>query len=215
MLPLLMLAPLGVRAAMIDDSTKWLAALVLMLQAAALVWVGWGLAWPGPTEMRRRKVRLGACAMAIGAVALLWWFEPKGLLMAAALPHAITYSALLLVFVRSMMPGQTPLITIAATRIRGPLPDVLLRYTRNVTSAWCVFCAMQLVLSAMLGGLAMLHLLSFEVWRQFVTVWSLPLVAVMFLAEYGVRRWLHSDQNPTGLIETFRGMRRAGHGRGH
>ena len=60
---------------------------------------------------------------------------------------------------------------------------------------------------------ALVHFGSFETWRQFVTVWSLPLVGVMFLGEYGVRHWLHAAQKPTGLIDTIRGMRRAGPGR--
>ena len=68
----------------------------------------------------------------------------------------------------------------------GALSPPLARYTRNVTLAWTVFFAAQLLTSALLYCLAPL-----TVWSLFVNVLNAPLIAVMFGTEYLIRLWRH------------------------
>src|ERR1700744_4611034 len=59
----------------------------------------------------------------------------------AALGHWALYTSLLVTFALTLRPGQTPLITGMAYRLHGALSDEMIRYTRQVTIAWCVFFA--------------------------------------------------------------------------
>ncbi len=82
------------------------------------------------------------------------------------------------------------------------MPDKVMRYTRRVTIAWCVFFAMQLGVSA-----GLLIMAPAAVWSSFVNLWNLPLAVAMILAEYSVRVVLFWREPRTGLIATLAGMR--------
>src|SRR5687767_3680733 len=86
------------------------------------------------------------------------------------LPHAAINLFLLWVFGRTLRGGREPLITAFARRIHGDVPPDMEPYTRGVTAAWCLFFAIQVLLSALLLAVAPLH-----VWSLFVNVLSLPL----------------------------------------
>src|SRR5687768_16636184 len=94
-------------------------------------------------------------------------------------PHAAVNLFLMWVFGRTLLHRREALITGFARRIHGPLPPDIESYTRRITAAWCIFFAIQVFLSAMLLAVAPL-----DVWSLFVNVLSLPLVALMFVAEY-------------------------------
>ena len=125
-----------------------------------------------------------------------------GLLVAAGAGHAILYAALLGVFAASMRPGRISLVTTVASRVNPHFHSGMKPYTRGVTVAWCVFFAAQLVASALLlaadPGL----------WRAFVTTLHAPLVAVMAVGEYLVRRWRWRHEHYTSLGDTIRGVAR-------
>ena len=124
-----------------------------------------------------------------------------GLLAGAGAAHALLYTGLLLVFARTLRPGQTALVTSLASRINPGFHAGMVPYTRAVTAAWALFFASQLVVSAVLLGIDP------PLWRLFVTALHLPLVLAMTLAEFAVRRlrWRHES---VGLLETIRGTRR-------
>ncbi len=160
----------------------------------------------GTTVLRRGgAVRILGLA-AVGVLAVLTaarLAEPDrlalpDLLAASGLSHMMIHASLLAVFAHSLQPGRTPLVTILARRIRGPLVPEIARYTRRVTQAWCLFFGGQLVVSA---GLFLFAPVS--VWSLFVNVLDGPSVLLMFAAEYAVRRVHLRDQphmSPLALV---------------
>ena len=62
------------------------------------------------------------------------------------------------------------------------------RFTRNLTIAWCVFFAAQLIASALLFAFAAL-----ATWSLFVNLLNLPLLALMFAGQFVYRRVRHPD----------------------
>jgi uncharacterized membrane protein len=93
-----------------------------------------------------------------------------------------------LVFGRTLIAAREPLITGFARRVHGSLPPEMETYTRHVTIAWCVFFIAQPAISAALLAWAPL-----DAWSFFVNVLNLPLLALMFAAEYlyRVTRYRH------------------------
>jgi uncharacterized membrane protein len=135
-------------------------------------------------------------------VLLLSRFTGGGPVVAAAVPHAMAYLALLALFAASLQPGREAVITILARRSRGYLPADVVRYTRRVTLAWCGFFGAQL-----LGSLGLLLLAPLQVWSLFINLCNLPLVGVMLCAEYGYRQWRHAARPPERLSDMFRIVR--------
>lgn len=106
-----------------------------------------------------------------------------GSVTVSALGYWILYSGLLLTFALTLRPGREALITGIARRLHGTIGDEVARYTRRVTVAWCCFFAIQLTTSIALFLFAPL-----VVWSFFVNVVDIPLVVLMFVAEYLCRR---------------------------
>jgi uncharacterized membrane protein len=134
---------------------------------------------------------LGAGAVAFSAVAFL--AGRYSFFAAAGIPYVAAYVTLLAIFGASLQPGREPVITALSRRIHGGVmrPDVAV-YTRRVTIAWCCFFAGQLIVS-----LALFFFASEVAWSFYVNVLDLPLIAVMFGAEYlyrltHLRDWPHS-----------------------
>ena len=86
-----------------------------------------------------------------------------------------------------------------------PLPRGVAVYTRRVTQAWSLFFAGQLVTSA-----ALLAFAPRPVWSLFVNVLDLPLVALMFVAEYACRLRLVSREHRVGPLAALRAFGRRG-----
>jgi hypothetical protein len=112
-----------------------------------------------------------------------------GFVTVLAITHWSIYGGLLLTFALTLRPGRDALITAMARRLHGAISTELVVYTRRVTWAWCCFFATQLTASVLLFLFAPI-----VVWSFFVNVLDLPLVAVMFLAEYKCR--LRCLRNP-------------------
>ncbi len=119
--------------------------------------------------------------------------------------HAVAYASLLIWFGMSLRPGREPLVTSFARRVRLSMPEKVVRYTRQVTIAWCVFFAMQLAVSATLLLLAPASL-----WSAFVSLLNVPLLAAMVLGEFGVRMILFRNEARTGLLATVFAWRQGG-----
>jgi uncharacterized membrane protein len=92
--------------------------------------------------------------------------------------------ALAWMFGRTLTLGREPLCTRLATMVHGPLAAPVARYTRQVTLAWVLFFAGIAAVSTLLFTTT-----SIVVWSTFANYVSLPLVAVMFMAEYACRRF--------------------------
>jgi uncharacterized membrane protein len=109
------------------------------------------------------------------------------------------YSIMAFTFGRSLRNGSVPLCTQLADKVHGPLSARELRYTRQVTLAWAIFFLANLAATFVLFEFAPLR-----VWSVFVNFCSLPLILLMFAAEYAVRRRVLPQVQSSGLIATLR-----------
>lgn len=90
------------------------------------------------------------------------------------------------------------MVTQIAQRMNSIFHDGMYEYTRSVTAAWSVFFAGQLLVSATL-------LLTNEAWWAFyVSTLHMPLVVLMAVGEYLVRRRRFRGKKLTGLLDTIR-----------
>lgn len=109
-------------------------------------------------------------------------------------------AVLLLTFARTLARGHTPLCVKFAEIInQGPLPLAHEVYARQVTIAWVIFFGMIIVVSTVLFFLAPL-----SVWSFFVNFLTLPLVGLMFVVEYLVRRRLLDDLPAGNVLDAIR-----------
>ena len=112
-----------------------------------------------------------------------WQASEQGVLFVAQ--HAGTNLALCGVFGLTLLGDREPLITRFARILRrDDMPPPVLAYTRKATLAWTVFFAVVATVSVLLYLLAPL-----TVWSAFANLISAPLVGLMFVGEYAVRRY--------------------------
>jgi uncharacterized membrane protein len=109
------------------------------------------------------------------------------------------YAIMAFGFGRSLLKGRVPLCTQLADKIHGPLSSAELRYTRKVTIAWVVFFLLNMAVTALLFAFAPLR-----IWSLFVNFLSVPLILLMFGAEYAVRRRALPQVQTSSLIATLR-----------
>jgi len=104
---------------------------------------------------------------------LIFWMQDIGLML-----------VLMITFGRTLLAGRKPLCVHFAEMINGgTLPPEHERYARRVTVAWVIFFALMMLTSTLLFFLAPL-----ATWSIFVNFLTLPLVALMFVLEFMVRR---------------------------
>ncbi|MGQ2980936.1 MAG: hypothetical protein ACT6Q9_14700 [Polaromonas sp.] len=123
------------------------------------------------------------------------------------LQHAGMQGLLGLAFGRSLRAGQVPMVSRFAAVIHGSLSPALERYTRQVTWAWTLYFALMTSLSLLLFWLAPV-----TVWSVFANLLNLPLLILMFAAEYGARVVLLPASDRSGPLEAIRAWRQAGTG---
>lgn len=196
-------APVANHIVVITGHGVAVAVTLAVLQAIA---VGVIIAGVGGAGRRRRLAVLASVSMlAILALGLLR--SPAfGLRLAAGASHALLYVSLLAVFAATLLPGRTPLITLIAQRLNPRFHAGMLPYTRRVTVAWCLFFAGQLVVSLLLFCFAPARW-----WSLFINGLNVPLVVLMFLGEYAIRRYWFPDS--TDMATMIRGYRRHRAGR--
>jgi hypothetical protein len=194
----LVLAPPAAHIALATHRGMVLAGTLIALQAALLGWVALA-------PLLGRLARAGICGAVFLGVLGLSRFASGGPVAAAAVPHAMTYLALLVLFGTSLQPGREAVVTTLARRSRGHLPASVVRYTRRVTWAWCGFFLAQL-----LGSFLLLLFAPLRVWSLVIGLGNLPLIAVMLCAEYIYRQWRHAARPPERLIDMVRIARNLG-----
>jgi uncharacterized membrane protein len=86
--------------------------------------------------------------------------------------------------------------------VHAPLTPRHEIYARQVTVAWTVFFAAMALISTALFFAAPL-----ATWSVFANFMTLPLVALMFIAEYLVRRRLLPDVRHTHILDAVRAFR--------
>jgi uncharacterized membrane protein len=145
---------------------------------------------------------LMALLAAVAAAFLLRIFWPvfaQNFSIVYLIQQAGFYSIMAVTFGRSLRTGRIPLCTQLADRVHGPLSELELRYTRNVTLAWVIFFLLNLAATFLLYRFAPLR-----IWSFFVNFCSLPLILCMFVAEYLVRRRVLPQVQRSGLMATLR-----------
>jgi uncharacterized membrane protein len=191
----LLLAPVAAHLALATRHGMTLAGLLVAVQAALVSWFAL-------SSITRRALRAGICGAILLGILLLSRLAEDGPVVATGVPHAMTYLALLALFAASLQPGREAVITVLARNARGRLTAEMLRYTRRLTWVWCGFFLAQLV-----GSLTLLLFAPLYVWSLFINLCNVPLLVVMFCAEYAYRQWRHAARPPERLIDMVRVVR--------
>lgn len=101
--------------------------------------------------------------------------------------YLLQYSAIMVVFMtwfgQSLLPNKQALCTQFSTYIHDVVSERLARYTYLVTIGWTVFFLLMLVTSFVLYTAV-----SIEAWSFFTYFLTTPLVGLMFLGEYIIRK---------------------------
>lgn len=158
-------------------------ALGVVVALVPIILAGLMLAWRSP----RPYLMLGL--MGAGATTLLWWAWPMlkqhyGWIY--WLEHESLQSALLITFARTLLTRQQPLCTQFATIIHGTLTPAHAHYTYQVTVAWVLFFALMILIST-----SLFFTQPIATWSIFANFVFMPLVVLMFIVEYGVRKLAH------------------------
>lgn len=112
--------------------------------------------------------------------------------------HVGTNALLAWVFGHTLVAGSTPLVVSFAHIVDPVLPVELEVYARKVTLAWTQFFVMTCVISAILFTAAPL-----SVWSTFAVLLQWPSVAVFFVGEYLLRRYLFRQFKHASLRDGF------------
>jgi len=178
-----------------DPHPDLLDAAVAMATPLAL---GAVLAWRSPQRFWMLLLCLAVCAALYASRHWLvqhfnWVF---------LLQHAGMQGLLGLAFGRSLRAGQVPMVSRFAAVVHGKLSPALERYTRQVTWAWTLYFAVITSLSLLLFWLAPV-----AVWSVFANLLNLPLLILMFAAEYGARVILLPASDRSGPFTAIRAWR--------
>ncbi len=175
----------------------WMTGVVVVQLAAAIWLIAERLSAP-------YRCLLTVAAVSLTASSIHWLGLPArsaGMAL-GGICHAVAYAGLLLWFAASLGFGREPVVTGFARQIRRTMPPDVVGYTRRVTAAWCVFFAGQLLASS-----ALLIAAPAAVWSAFVSVWNLPLIVAMALAEFACRAVRFRRHQRTGVVATLAAMR--------
>ena len=168
---------------------------VLPLLALALL-----LAWRSP----QRPAMLALCALAcLGFYAAREWLLSH-YNWVFFLEHAGTYTLLCATFGQTLLRGRTPMISQFARVVHGELSPAQAAYTRSATWAWVFY----------FGGIAGMSVLLFwlapvAVWSTFANLLGIPLLGLMFAAEYAARCYVLPPAERAGPMEAIRAYRQA------
>lgn len=121
-----------------------------------------------------------------------------GLLAVNGLSHATLNLFLLWLFGRTLLRGQEPLISQISRLINGQLQPEIIIYTRQVTIAWCIFFALQVITSLLLYIFAPI-----AAWSLFINVLNLPLLILMFLLEHTYRTARFPSHSRTSILKAI------------
>jgi uncharacterized membrane protein len=169
--------------------------LAVGLALAPMLTLGFVLLWRWSGAL----IALARAAAAAWLLRAAWPLLLQNFSMLYLVQQAGFYFLMAFSFARTLRKDHIPLCTQLADKVHGPLSALELRYTRNVTVAWAVFFLLNLAATFLLFEFAPLRL-----WSLFANFISLPLILLMFVAEYAVRRKVLPQAQRSGLIATLR-----------
>jgi uncharacterized membrane protein len=118
------------------------------------------------------------------------------------LEHVSFNLAMAALFGRTLWAGREPLCSRFAAMVHGSLTPAVALYTRRITAAWALFFVTMAGVSTLLFALT-----SIVVWSTFANYLMLPLVVMMFIAEYGCRRFALPGEPRSSILEGVRAYR--------
>jgi len=166
-----------------------------MVAIAPVLLIALVLAW----RSARRFIMLAALVLSCVALWLGWSALERHFGLVYWLQNMALYVILFITFASTLIAGRQPLCTRLAEALRAPLTPRYEIYTRYVTLAWSLFFAAMALASTLLFFLAPL-----ATWSVFANFLTLPLVALMFLVEYGVRRYMLPEMQNMHILDAVR-----------
>lgn len=171
-----------------------------LVAIAPVVLIALVLAW----RSSRRFLMLGVLVLPCIALWAEWPALENHLGLVYWLQHVGMLLVLFMTFGRTLIAGREPLCTRLAHAVHAQVTPQHEIYTRQVTIAWTLFFAAMTLASTLLFFLAPL-----AAWSVFANFLTLPLVALMFIAEYGVRRWALPDMRHMHILDAVRAFTNA------
>jgi uncharacterized membrane protein len=169
-----------------------------LVAVAPVVLIALALAWRSP----RRFIMLGVLALSCIALWAEWPALENHFGLVYWLQHVGMQLILFITFGRTLIAGRQPLCTRFAQAVHVLVTPQHEIYTRQVTIAWTLFFVAMALVSTLLFFLAPL-----ATWSIFANFLTLPLVALMFIAEYWIRRWVLPEMRHTHILDAVRAFR--------
>ena len=166
-----------------------------LVATAPVVLIALALAW----RSRRRFIMPGVLVLVCIALWAGWPALMNHYGLVYWLQHAGIQLVLFMTFGRTLIAGRQPLCTRFAMAVHAPLTPQHEMYARQVTVAWTLFFAAMALASALLFFLAPL-----ATWSFFANFLTLPLVALMFIGEYGVRWRVLPEMRHMRILDALR-----------
>jgi uncharacterized membrane protein len=150
-----------------------------------------------------RWTHVGVAVLAAAAAGVVlrhyWPVLEKNFSVVYLLQEGGFYSLMAASFGRSLRGPRVALCTRLADKVHGPLTPQEVRYTRRVTAAWTLFF---LLITAATAGLFLWAPL--RIWSLFANFCVLPLIGLMFVGEYAVRRRILPQVPRQGILAAVR-----------
>ena len=156
------------------------------------------LAWRSKSRMTMLSVLAFVCI----ALWSVWPILEKHFGLVYWIQHVGMQLILFMTFGRTLLSGQKPLCTRFAEQLHSSPEKLTLphaHYTRQVTLAWTLFFAVMALVSTL-----MFFLTPLATWSIFANFLTLPLVAIMFIAEYWVRKQVLPDIKHVHIFDAVR-----------
>jgi len=171
-----------------------------LVAIAPVVLIALALAW----RSSRRLVMLGVLVLLCVALWAGWSALEQHFGLVYWLQHVGLQLILFMTFGRTLIAGRQPLCARFAEAVHAQVTPQHEIYARQVTIAWTLFFVAMALASTLLFFLAPL-----ATWSVFANYLTLPLVALMFIAEYWVRRRVLPDLEPAHILDAVRAFRNA------
>jgi uncharacterized membrane protein len=169
-----------------------------LVAIAPVVLIALALAW----RSRRRFIMLALVVLLCIALWAAWPELENHFGLVYWLQNVGMQLILFVTFGRTLIAGRQPLCTRFAQAVHVLVTPQHEIYARQVTIAWTFFFAAMALVSTLLFFLAPL-----ATWSVFANFLTLPLVALMFIAEYWVRRWVLPDLQYMHILDAVRAYR--------
>jgi uncharacterized membrane protein len=150
-----------------------------------------------------RWAHWGVALLAAAAVAALlrqyWPVLERSFTWVYLIQEGGFYALMAASFGQSLLGDRVALCTQLADKIHGPLTPQEVTYTRRVTAAWSLFFVVIVVITVGLFLFAPLR-----IWSVFANFCVVPLIGLMFVAEYAVRKHALPQARRRGILAAVR-----------